>query len=155
MINVNFANDRIRKVDLWGWKRPLYQLSHNSSTWLLIDLYYFFVRQFSSQMHLFTRWVICAAEYLKGSGGAIAQWISLRLPYCIPGFESQAHHLCFFHSLLNLVLHLSLCWEKDKSKQKEVGFGPRRAFARYLNAFIFTSTCWQKRFSYFSMTAND
>ena len=26
---------------------------------------------------------------------AIAPWFRLRLPSCSPGFESQAHHLCF------------------------------------------------------------
>ena len=30
-------------------------------------------------------------------GAAIARWICLCLPSCIPGFESQAHHLCFYH----------------------------------------------------------
>ena len=34
------------------------------------------------------------------------------------GFESQA---CI---QLNFVLDLSLCWEQDKNKQKEVGLGP-------------------------------
>ena len=29
MFNVNFADDWIRTTDLWCWKRPLYQLSHN------------------------------------------------------------------------------------------------------------------------------
>ena len=29
-------------------------------------------------------------------GAAIAQWIRLRLPFCRPRFESQAHHLRFF-----------------------------------------------------------
>ena len=29
-------------------------------------------------------------------GAAVAQWIRLRLPSCRPGFDSQAHHLCFF-----------------------------------------------------------
>ena len=29
MFNINFADDWIRTVDLWYWKRPLYQLSHN------------------------------------------------------------------------------------------------------------------------------
>ena len=29
-------------------------------------------------------------------GAAIAQWICLRLPSFHPGFESQAHHLCFY-----------------------------------------------------------
>ena len=28
---------------------------------------------------------------------AIAQWIRLRLSFCRPGFESQAHHLRFYH----------------------------------------------------------
>ena len=45
-------------------------------------------------------------------GAAIAQWICLRLPSCRPGFESQAHHLCFhrFIELCNV--------EKTKVKQK-------------------------------------
>ena len=30
-------------------------------------------------------------------GAAIAQWICLHLPFCRPGFESQAHHLRFYH----------------------------------------------------------
>ena len=29
MFNINFADDWIRAVDLWYWKRMLYQLSHN------------------------------------------------------------------------------------------------------------------------------
>ena len=29
-------------------------------------------------------------------GAAIAQWNSLRLPSCRPGFESQANHLSFY-----------------------------------------------------------
>ena len=29
MFNMNFADDWIRTVDLWNWKRLLYQLSHN------------------------------------------------------------------------------------------------------------------------------
>ena len=33
--------------------------------------------------------------YIRGA--AIAQWICLRLPFCCPGFEFQAHHLRFFN----------------------------------------------------------
>ena len=29
MFNINFANDWIQTADLWYWKQPLYQLSHN------------------------------------------------------------------------------------------------------------------------------
>ena len=29
MFNMNFADDWIRTADLWYWKQPLYQLSHN------------------------------------------------------------------------------------------------------------------------------
>ena len=29
-------------------------------------------------------------------GAAIAQWILSRFPSCSPGFESHAHHLCFY-----------------------------------------------------------
>ena len=36
--------------------------------------------------------------FLKKIGGAaITQWIRLRLPSCHPGYDSQAHHLCFYH----------------------------------------------------------
>ena len=47
-------------------------------------------------------------------GAAIAQWISLHLPPCCPGFESQARQIRFF------ILH----FEKNENKQKEAGFGP-------------------------------
>ena len=30
-------------------------------------------------------------------GAAVAHWIRLYLPSCHPRFESQAHHLCFYH----------------------------------------------------------
>ena len=53
-------------------------------------------------------------------GAAIAQWIRLHLPSCRPGFESQAHHLCFF----NLYLSFELECEKNENKQKEAGIGP-------------------------------
>ena len=29
MFNLNFADDWIQTADLWYWKQPLYQLSHN------------------------------------------------------------------------------------------------------------------------------
>ena len=29
MFSIKFADDWIRTTDLWYWKRPLYQLSHN------------------------------------------------------------------------------------------------------------------------------
>ena len=47
-------------------------------------------------------------------GAAIAQWISLHLPPCCPGFESQARQIRFF------ILH----FEKNENKQKEAGLGP-------------------------------
>ena len=39
-------------------------------------------------------------KLLKKWGAAIAQWIHLCLPYCRPGLESQAHHLCFYELCL-------------------------------------------------------
>ena len=41
-------------------------------------------------------------------GAAIAQWIRLRTRFCHPGFESQAHHLYFYHLKPNLcyICHL-------------------------------------------------
>ena len=59
-------------------------------------------------------------------GAAIAQWICLRLPSCLPGFESQAHHLCFFSIYIVRIVYLSfkLECEKNENKQKEAGNGP-------------------------------
>ena len=37
MLNINFADDWFRSADLWYWKQPLYQLSHNHSP-LLVPL---------------------------------------------------------------------------------------------------------------------
>ena len=54
-------------------------------------------------------------------GAAITQWIRLCLPFCRPGFESQAHHLHFYH-YSQFVLYLSC--EKNEIKQKEAGFEP-------------------------------
>ena len=51
----------------------------------------------------------------KYRGAAIAQWIRLRLPSSRPGFESQAHHLCFFQIIY---LSFELECEKNENKQK-------------------------------------
>ena len=59
-------------------------------------------------------------QYFGRRGAAIAQWIRLRLPSCRPGFESQAHHLCFF----NLYLSFELECEKNENQQKEAMIGP-------------------------------
>ena len=40
---------------------------------------------------------ICVCKERKQWGAVIAQWICLRLPSCHPRFESQVHHLHFFH----------------------------------------------------------
>ena len=56
--------------------------------------------------------------------GGAAQWNSLRLPSCCPGFESQANHLSFISFIVKFVLYLSLFCEKNENKQKEAGFGP-------------------------------
>ena len=53
-------------------------------------------------------------------GAAIAQWICVRLPYCHPRFESQAHHLHFLYSNFVLYCH---CVEKRTKIKEEAGFG--------------------------------
>ena len=50
---------------------------------------------------------------------AIAPWFRLHLPSCGPGFESRAHHLCFFQFEL-----LKLYQENNENKQKEAGDWP-------------------------------
>ena len=64
---------------------------------------------------------------------AIALWFHLRLPSCGHGFESQAHHLCFFSICIVIVKR------KEKNKQKEAGIGPfffKKKLSTYLpNAY--------------------
>ena len=53
----------------------------------------------------------------------IAKLFYLRLPSCHPGFESQAHHLHFYHlHIVKFVLYLSR--DKYENKHKEAGLGP-------------------------------
>ena len=65
-------------------------------------------------------------------GAAIAQWIRLRLPSCRPGFESQAHHLCF-HQFIKKLCNV----EKTKINKKR----PRLAhfFLKKVAVFYFTT----------------
>ena len=51
---------------------------------------------------------------------------SSHLPFCGPGFESQAQHLRFFSIYIAQIVYFSFELECDKneSKQKEVGIGP-------------------------------
>ena len=41
--------------------------------------------------------IVLCNKVSKGWGAAIAQWNRLHLTSCRPGFESKAHHLCFYH----------------------------------------------------------
>ena len=50
-------------------------------------------------------------------GAAIAQWIHLQLPFCHPGFESQAHHQRFYQFIFDLCRV-----EKTKINKKSPGF---------------------------------
>ena len=67
-------------------------------------------------------------------GAAIATWFRLRLPFCGPGSEFQAHHLRFFQFvLLKLLLEL----EKNENERKEAGIGPYLKKGRGLAHIIF------------------
>ena len=52
-------------------------------------------------------------------GATIAHCICLRIPTCCPGFESQAHHLCFLQFILELC-HV----EKTKINKEEDRINP-------------------------------
>ena len=49
----------------------------------------------------------------------MAQWIYICHPSCCPGFESYAHHLCFYHFFVKFVLYLFLHCEKNESVNKK------------------------------------
>ena len=50
------------------------------------------------------QFILQVVQIWRGRDAAIAQWIRLRLPSCRPGFESQAHHLCFHQFIKKCVL---------------------------------------------------
>ena len=55
--------------------------------------------QFQNSTFVFQRSKVFLAKEVRIIffwGAAITQWIRLRLLFCRPRFESQAHHLCFF-----------------------------------------------------------
>ena len=56
-------------------------------------------------------------------GAAIAQWICLCLTSCRSGFESQAHHLRFFHFILFklYICHLNCNVKRTKINKKRPG----------------------------------
>ena len=60
------------------------------------------------------------------SGAAIAQWILLYL-LCYPGFESQAHHLCF-----NFFVEFVLYWSCEKNGIKQKGPGLAHLKSQFL-----------------------
>ena len=71
-------------------------------------------------------WCVLIWECHRGisnrmGGASITQWISLHLPFCHPGFESQAHHLCFNHLKSNFwyICHV----KRLKINKKEARFG--------------------------------
>ena len=80
----------------------------------------------------------------------IAQWIRPRVPSCRPGFESQAHHLCFFQfKLFKLyICHLNWNVKRTKINKKRPGlahfFKTRLAFTDFkcsLEPMLKTNNC--------------
>ena len=57
-------------------------------------------------------------KLLLGCAADIAQWIRLRLPFCHPGFESQAHHLRFiiYSHIFHLCFICRCICEKNENK---------------------------------------
>ena len=64
-------------------------------------------------------------------GAAIPQWIHLRFPSCLSGFESQAHHLCFYQFIFELC-HV----EKMKINKKRPGLAHFKKDTSYDNLAI-------------------
>ena len=61
-------------------------------------------------------------------GAAIAQWNSLHLPSCRPGFESQANHLSFYFIYIQIcAIFVIVLWKEWKVwpifKKKNVFLG--------------------------------
>ena len=63
----------------------------------------------------------------EGGAAAIAPRFRLHLPFCGPGFKSQANRLCFRQFILSQLL-LLLQRENDENKQKEDGIGPLKMY---------------------------
>ena len=67
-------------------------------------------------------------------GAAKAQWIRLQLPSWCPGFESQAHHLCFhqFIKVCNV--------ENDENNKKRAGLAH---LTKTLTILCYLASFWE------------
>ena len=93
----------------------------------LVKLSRFFVFQILAKFHLQQKifFVLSRPIFFPKSfshkfglrwGAAIVQWIRLRLPYYCPGFEYQAHHLCFLINgqIFELLVFVVALWKVRK-----------------------------------------
>ena len=78
-------------------------------------------------------WATLANHFIKSNNAgwvvAIAPWFVCAYHPAAPGFESQAHHLCFFQFVL-----LKLYQENNENKQKEAGIGPYFKYLLFVGA---------------------
>ena len=104
-------------------------------------------------------WPICNGQhrYRYSSGSAIAQWICRCLPFCGPGFESQAHHLCLFHLVKFCTLYVIILRKGPKTGRVRPikstiyssGWKEKHEWEKRLNSGIFHNFCCQvKLFRY-------
>ena len=77
-------------------------------------------------------------NYFNGVA-VIAPWFYLRLPSCVLGFKSQAHHLRFFQFVL-----LKLYQENNKNKQREAGLAHFWQLIQLIENLI-KQYYWQKK----------
>jgi len=71
---------------------------------------------------------------------AISQWIRLCLPFCRPGFDSQAHQLCFYHYSKICAIFVHAMWEKNENKQKEAEFGQFKKIIFWFRKYFLLSS---------------
>ena len=81
--NVNFGNDCIQTVDLWSWKRPLYQLSLNHC----LFMWYFQDKRFNDSFIIFIKKIfkLCAitTSYKQGCELQSVDLKASKWPLCI------------------------------------------------------------------------
>ena len=132
MFNINFANDWIQTADLWYWKQPLYQLSHNhcprtgklmykSGINILPDFTLLYCPKFS----LYCRLLIGKQKLLKYLLQSLQKYMFCNFVHFPLGYKKCLLHLkVYFQTyfqdefLLVLVKKYQICYRKNCPKRK-------------------------------------
>ena len=141
MFNINFSDDWIRTSDLWNWKWPLYQLSHNHCPYIMevkANRIFNKRRNFWDQTQPNLSWRLWI-HYLYESWFRLNDsWLSLYEDQTLMLFRSQQTLFDFVFA----ILHTSKPTLQSINKNYFYTYGSPLASFVYFEAIFQDKNCW-------------